>query len=152
MPRDIPIGNGNLLINFDQDYCLRDLYFPRVGNENHTSGHKFKFGIWVDGQFDWIDEGWDLRLEYDHKSLSTHVTALKKTWGIRCEFHDLVSIVGFNVNPLLQILSLISSNSCRLLHTQRSSFLRDRGGRPPTGPRPYFQARGRASRYGKEPC
>ena len=25
MPRDIPVGNGTLLITFDQDYCLRDI-------------------------------------------------------------------------------------------------------------------------------
>ncbi len=36
MPRDIPIGNGSLLVNFDQHYQLRDLYWPHVGQENHT--------------------------------------------------------------------------------------------------------------------
>ena len=49
MPRDIPVGNGTFLITFDQDYCLRDIYYPCVGKENHTDGHKFRFGIWVDG-------------------------------------------------------------------------------------------------------
>ena len=64
MPCDIPVGNGNLLITFDQDYCLRDLYYPSVGKENHTGGHRFRFGIWVDGQFDWVNKDWALRLEY----------------------------------------------------------------------------------------
>ena len=31
MPRDIPVGNGSLLVNFDADYALRDLYWPHVG-------------------------------------------------------------------------------------------------------------------------
>jgi hypothetical protein len=39
MPRDLPIGNGSLLITFDAQYCLRDLYFPNVGHENNTLGH-----------------------------------------------------------------------------------------------------------------
>ncbi len=33
MPRVIPVSNRNLLICFDQDYCIRDLYFPHVGQE-----------------------------------------------------------------------------------------------------------------------
>jgi len=36
MPCDIPAGNGSLLVNFDQCYQLRDLYWPHVGQENHT--------------------------------------------------------------------------------------------------------------------
>ena len=55
MPRDIPVGNGSLLVNFDQTYQLRDLYWPHVGQENHSPGHPFRFGVWVDGQFRWID-------------------------------------------------------------------------------------------------
>jgi glucoamylase len=51
MPRDILIGNGSLLVNFDQPYQLRDLYWPHVGRENHTAGHPSRFGVWVDGQF-----------------------------------------------------------------------------------------------------
>ena len=38
MPRDLPIGNGNLLISFDCDYYLRELFFPHVGEESHTKG------------------------------------------------------------------------------------------------------------------
>ena len=44
MPRDIPVGNGSLLVNFDQTYQLRDLYWPYVGQENHTEGNP-----WVSG-------------------------------------------------------------------------------------------------------
>ena len=51
MPRDIPIGNGSLLITFDKDYRIRDIYFPNIGMENHTEGHPFRFGVWVDGCF-----------------------------------------------------------------------------------------------------
>ena len=47
MPRDIPIGNGDLLITFDRLYRIRDLYYPQVGRYNHTSGHVQRFGIWV---------------------------------------------------------------------------------------------------------
>ena len=36
MPRDIPVGNGRLLVTYDNKYQLRDLYFPHVGQENHA--------------------------------------------------------------------------------------------------------------------
>ncbi len=90
MPRDIPIGNGSLLITFDQDYCLRDIYYPHVGKENHTDGHKFRFGVWVDGKFEWVCKDWDLKLRYVTESLITDVTALNKTLGIAFRCNDLV--------------------------------------------------------------
>ena len=36
MARDLPIGNGDLLVNFDEFYQVRDMYYPRVGAPNHT--------------------------------------------------------------------------------------------------------------------
>ncbi len=36
MPRDLPLGNGKLLLNFDKHYNLRDIYWPHVGQELHT--------------------------------------------------------------------------------------------------------------------
>ena len=90
MPRDIPVGNGNLLITFDQDYCLRDIYYPNVGKENHTGGHKFRFGIWADGQFDWVKQDWGLRLEYARETLITHVTALSERLAVNLQCQDFV--------------------------------------------------------------
>ncbi|MGB9715810.1 MAG: glycoside hydrolase family 15 protein [Thermodesulfovibrionales bacterium] len=90
MPRDIPIGNGRLLITFDQDYCLRDIYFPHAGKENHTDGHKFRFGFWVDGSFEWITKEWNLRLDYSSDTLITHVTALNERLKISLHCNDLV--------------------------------------------------------------
>ena len=54
MPRDIPVGNGNLLVNFDLDYRIRDIYFPWIGQENHTRGQEFRLGVWSDGAFSWM--------------------------------------------------------------------------------------------------
>ena len=56
MARDIPVGNGDLLINFDELYRVRDIYYPCVGRYNHTGGHVQRFGVWADGQFSWIDQ------------------------------------------------------------------------------------------------
>ena len=48
MPRDIPVGNGRLLVTFDHQYQIRDLFFPHVGQENHGGGAPFRFGVYAD--------------------------------------------------------------------------------------------------------
>jgi len=90
MPRDIPVGNGTLLITFDRDYCLRDIYYPFVGKENHTGGHKFRLGIWVDSKFDWIKSDWRLHLDYAYEMLMTQVTASNDQLGVSLHCHDMV--------------------------------------------------------------
>jgi hypothetical protein len=49
MPRDLPVGNGTVLVNFDHNYGLRDIYYPHVGEDNQTLGHICRFGVYVDG-------------------------------------------------------------------------------------------------------
>ena len=75
MPRDLPIGNGHLLINFDADHRIRDIYFPFVGKENHASGHPFRFGIMVGNKFRWVgrEHGWVIHSAYEPDTLVTQV-------------------------------------------------------------------------------
>ncbi len=49
MPRDLPLANGRLLVNFDSHYTLRDLYWPHIGLRNNSEGHANHTGIWVEG-------------------------------------------------------------------------------------------------------
>ncbi len=91
MPRDIPVGNGSLLVNFDPQYRLRDLYWPHVGQENHTVGHPFRFGLWVDGQFRWVsDDGWERALDYLDDTLVTHVSLYHPDLALRLVCQDVV--------------------------------------------------------------
>lgn len=93
MPRDIPVGNGSLLITFDDLYRIRDIYSPRVGRHNHTNGHVQRFGVWVDGQMAWIeDEGWHRDLRYKPDSLTTEVTLTHHNLGIEVVCNDVVDI------------------------------------------------------------
>lgn len=74
MPRDIPVGNGQLLVTFDGTYQVRDLYWPHVGLPNHTDGHVQRFGVWADGAFAWVDdEGWTRELGYAQDTMVTDV-------------------------------------------------------------------------------
>ena len=90
--RDIPVGNGNLLVTFDEKYQLRDFYFPHVGQENHTEGFPFRFGVWVDGQFSWVfSDGWVRNLRYLADTLVTDVTLTNHALGIEINCNDAVA-------------------------------------------------------------
>jgi oligosaccharide amylase len=90
--RDIPVGNGNLLVNFDDKYQIRDIYFPHVGQENHTEGFPFRFGVWVDGSFSWVfSDKWDRTLQYVSESLVTDVVLTNEELGITLNCSDTVA-------------------------------------------------------------
>jgi oligosaccharide amylase len=90
--RDLPVGNGSLLVNFDDKYQIRDIYFPHVGQENHTEGFPCRFGVWVDGQIAWVaDAGWDRSLEYLPETLVTAVTLKNENLGVELVCNDTVA-------------------------------------------------------------
>jgi GH15 family glucan-1,4-alpha-glucosidase len=90
MPRDIPVGNRKLLICFDENYQIRDLYYPHVGQENHVGGSICHFGLWTEGQFSWVGPGWERDLRYDPDSLVTRVTLFHQALGVRLVCRDAV--------------------------------------------------------------
>ncbi|TMD23522.1 MAG: glycoside hydrolase family 15 protein, partial [Chloroflexi bacterium] len=93
MSRDLPIGNGSLLVNFDRNYQLRDIYYPRVGQENHTSGEPCRFGIWVEGRFTWLDDpAWSRNLVYLPDTLVTNVTLRHEDLQLSLTFNDTVDL------------------------------------------------------------
>lgn len=91
MPRDLPLGNGSLLVTFDGRYCLRDLYFPRVGHDNNTMGHPCRVGVWANGWFQWLhDEGWERNARYEPDTLVTDVEMRHERMGISLRCRDAV--------------------------------------------------------------
>ena len=92
MPKDIPVSNGSFLLNFDSDYQIRDIYFPFIGQENHSSGHPFRFGIWVDGEFSWMGAEWKRDLRYHDESLVTDVSLKNETLGLELRCSDVVDL------------------------------------------------------------
>lgn len=90
--RDIPVGNGSLLVNFDAKYQIRDIYFPHVGQENHTEGFPFRFGVWANDEFAWIySDDWHRELRYLPETLVTDVTLTNENLGIEIKCNDTVA-------------------------------------------------------------
>jgi glucoamylase len=81
MPRDIPVGNGRMLVTFDNKYQIRDVYFPHVGQENHAGAGPCRFGVYTDipgskksALFWTTSEGWTIRQRYLRDTLTTSVS------------------------------------------------------------------------------
>ena len=106
MPRDIPVGNGKLLICFDHHYNIRDLYFPHVGQENHVMGEYCRMGVWVDNQFSWVGPDWNLEMTYKEDTAVTQVTLYQKDMGLlltcsdAVDFHENIYIRDITVENM----------------------------------------------------
>jgi len=92
MPKDIPVSNGNLLLNFDSGYRIRDIYFPHIGQENHSQGYPFRFGVWVEGRFSWMGPEWKKDIRYRDNSLVTDVLLKNEALGLELRCSDAVDI------------------------------------------------------------
>ena len=88
MARDVPVGNGSLLVTFDRYYRIRDFYFPHVGQENHNQDATCRFGVWCDGQFSWMGPDWDIRMEYESETLVTCVVCVHRALEVQLECSD----------------------------------------------------------------
>ncbi len=91
MPRDLPLGNGSFLITFDRSCQIRDIYWPHVGLENHSAGHRFQCGVWAGGRFAWLgDEAWSRRARYSDETLVADIELSHPELQLTLRFQDAV--------------------------------------------------------------
>ena len=90
MPRDLPIGNDRLLVNFDGHYVIRDLYYPNVGKENHAGGMPFRCGVFAGGRFAWLGPEWSADLRYETDATVTRAVLRHDGLGVQLTFSDCV--------------------------------------------------------------
>ena len=83
----------SLLATFDEYLQLRDLYFPFIGEEDHTTyDHKHRVGFFVEGRgFSWLDDGnWDALPQYAADTLVGTSRLINRKLGISIEAGDFV--------------------------------------------------------------
>ncbi len=107
MARDIPVGNGHLLVAYDTRGLIRDVYYPHVGQENHAGGGAFRVGVWEDGIFEWLPDGWQCETGYLEDTLVTQVVWTKPERGLRLVINDAVD---FHENVHLRKLTVSSTS------------------------------------------
>ena len=139
MPRDLPIGNGSMLVAFDAQYRLSDFYFPRVGMENQA-GAKFRLGVFADGALHATDEApWQCTLDYLRDTLVTDVTLQNDALGLRLRCYDAVDpdanvyvrriVVRNQSDELAFDMVFIACSSCRRFSASTRSCLRSAASR-----------------------
>jgi len=91
MPRPLVIGNGRIMVAFDERLEMRDFFYPHVGQWNHLQGGRNRLGLWVEGKFVWTaDDGWERRLGYKEDALVTEVEATHPGLKVKLFINDAV--------------------------------------------------------------
>lgn len=93
MGRPVMLGNGSLTVGLNESGLVHDFYYPYVGLDNLTTarsrGHKI--GVWVDGQFSWMDDGsWEIRVDFDANALVSNIVASNQHLQVELAFADFV--------------------------------------------------------------
>lgn len=86
MTRYIILGNNKLTILADQNYYLKELYYP-ISTDNHL--RIGRIGIWVDNKFFWIHD-LNPKISYEEDSLSS--IARVRVSGLDIEIKDTVDM------------------------------------------------------------
>jgi GH15 family glucan-1,4-alpha-glucosidase len=90
LPRSILLSNGRFALALDDKACIRDFYFPYVGLENHAVGHPFRFGVWANGQFEWVDQNWTVLMTYMPETLTSRYKVKNKSGNLEMEVNDTI--------------------------------------------------------------
>jgi GH15 family glucan-1,4-alpha-glucosidase len=90
MPREIVLGNGVVTVALDRNLTVTDFFYPRVGLENHLAGHRLRTGVWTDGKFNWLGDGWQIGMKYLPETLVSKCIARNPEFDLELEVNDAV--------------------------------------------------------------
>jgi oligosaccharide amylase len=97
-----------MLINLDQKGLIRDVYYPYVGMEDHTTfGHYHRIGVYDEDRkkFSWLSEDeWKSSSSYLDETLVGKTQIEREDWGLKLTFVDFV-------HPLKNVI-------CRFLYVK----------------------------------
>jgi len=92
MAKSLSFGNGTMLVMTDSFGRVRDIYYPYIGLENHAGGsNAHRIGIWVDGQFSWLDDGTWVTSVLTDLAYTGHTTAFSARLGVEVHITDVLA-------------------------------------------------------------
>lgn len=92
MARSLVLGNGNMLVCYDEWGQVRDFHFPYVGLENHV-GEKLmhRIGVYTDGAMYWLSDGtFNIKIDYAQDTFVANVIAKNTNLQLELRFSDIV--------------------------------------------------------------
>ena len=93
MGRPVMLGNGSLTVGLNEQGLVHDFYYPYVGLDNLTNARSVlhKIGVWIDGQFTWVDEGaWQIDVTFEADALVSNISMKNEQFGVELTFNDFV--------------------------------------------------------------
>ncbi len=89
--RHVVLGNGSLLVNFDSELNIRDVYWPYGGFENHGDRNRSSFGVYTEGRLSWVFEDcWKKDISFIEGTPVTYVQASNQEQQIDLVINDAV--------------------------------------------------------------
>lgn len=85
MPKYACLGNGELLVGFDNWGQIKDIYYHYPGLENHVHEDQVhKLGIFVDGAIHWVDGGdFTAKVVMNNESMRSDVEWISDKLGLK---------------------------------------------------------------------
>jgi len=78
-----------MMLNFDEDLNLRDLYWPYGGFENHGDGNRSGCGVFAEGRLSWLSAPeWEKKLGYLPETPITSIGAVNHNMGLELRIND----------------------------------------------------------------
>lgn len=93
MARPAILSNGQLMVGLNEHGLVHDFYYPYVGLDNLTTSRSVhhKIGLWVDGDFTWVDDGsWETNVSLEDDALIANTSMLNKNIQIKLSTVDFV--------------------------------------------------------------
>jgi glucoamylase len=87
------LGNGSLTVGLNEQGLVHDFYYPYVGLDNLTTSRSIhhKIGVWVDGEFTWVDDGnWSINVNFEADALVSTIRMMHNRLGIELMLNDFV--------------------------------------------------------------
>ena len=104
------LGNGALTVGLNEQGLVNDFYYPYVGLDNLNTSRSMhhRIGVWVEGQFSWVDDGtWDISVNFESSALVSDIEMTNKELQIQL---NLVDFVDCTVNAFCRRI-VVSSQS-----------------------------------------
>lgn len=92
MGRPVVLSNGQMFVGLNKHGLVHDFYYPYVGLDNLTTtrSERHKIGIWVDGSFSWVDESWELTINFETDALVSVIRMYNRHLGVELQLNDFV--------------------------------------------------------------
>ncbi len=93
MGRPVVLSNGQLFIGLNENGLVHDFYYPYVGLDNLATARALahKIGVWVDGNFKWLDDGsWQIEINFEKGALISELRFTSTELNLNLHFQDYV--------------------------------------------------------------